>query len=93
MFYKFVYWNISTNYYQRLAIGPGDAHMTLTKTRVAISGKLIAFVTFTAEGSRLVVADGILVTDIRDGSAFVHVWWGKHRDKTTVTMESSKNCS
>ena len=81
MFYTFVCANISTHYYRRLAIALGDARTPLTHACVAVSGKLIAFVTFTTEGSGLVVADGILVADIRDGPAFIHVWWGIHTDK------------
>lgn len=57
-----------------------------------VAGELIAFVTFTTESSGLVVADGILVTDIRDGSAFVDVW-SSNTPTASVKSESPRNFS
>lgn len=52
----------------------GNTYVPLTNAFMAVAAELIAFVTFATERSGLVVADGILVTDIRNGSAFVDVW-------------------
>lgn len=52
----------------------GNVQPPLTSAGLPIALKLVSIFTFTAEGSRMVVADGVGATDLRSLPALIDVW-------------------
>lgn len=52
----------------------GNVQPPLTSAGLPITTKLVSIFTFTAEGPRMVVADGVGATDLRSLSALIDVW-------------------